>query len=59
MDSEIGTFQKKQDEIAFSLSTKAPAEELTKIHSQFHRFAEYNDLKKLHELVVPEISKFE
>lgn len=59
VDCEIDTLTKKQQDIAFTISTKAPAEELTKIHAQFQRFAEYKDLKTLHELVVPEISKFE
>tara|TARA_B110000285_G_C14915810_1_gene510153 strand:+ start:668 stop:847 length:180 start_codon:yes stop_codon:yes gene_type:complete len=33
--------------------------ELAKIYGQFNRFAEYGDLKNLHTLVIPEISKFE
>jgi len=29
------------------------------IWAQFSRFAEYDDLKKLHTIVIPEIAKFE
>ena len=34
-------------------------EEVTAVWKQFQRFAEYDDLKKLHTLVVPEVAKFE
>ena len=33
--------------------------EVTQVWNQFQRFAEYDDLKKLHTLVVPEVAKFE
>ena len=29
------------------------------VWEQFGRFAEYDDLKKLHTMVIPEIAKFE
>ena len=41
------------------MSQKADVTEMTKVWDQFSRFAEYKDLKHLHTLVVPEISKFE
>ena len=43
----------------FQLAQKADLIEMTKVWDQFQRFAEYKDLKDLHTLVVPEISKFE
>ena len=41
------------------MACKCEITELTKVFDQLQRFAEYTDLKKLHAIVIPEISKFE
>jgi hypothetical protein len=41
------------------IGRKIDREEVTKIWKHFERFAEYKDLKQLHKIVIPEISKFE
>ena len=41
------------------ISQKTDMGQITKVFDQLKRFAEYEDLKQLHKLVIPEISKFE
>jgi len=41
------------------LNRKIEREEVTKLWKYFERFAEYKDLKQLHNIVIPEITKFE
>ena len=41
------------------ISLKIDRDEVTKIWKHFARFAEYDDLKQLHGIVIPEITKFE
>ena len=41
------------------MTNKVDLSKVKDIWAQLHRFAEYNDLKKLHSIVIPEIAKFE
>ena len=50
---------KKFGELTTVLETKVDLTQFSKVLDQFQRFAEYDDLRKLHTLVIPEISKFE
>ena len=59
VEDDIENLTKKVQTCNFELLQKCGLPEVTKIWDQFQRFAEYKDLKHLHSLVVPEISKFE
>ena len=54
-DQEIEVFGKKLGSLQMSVALKADLDEITKVYEQFQRFAEYEDLKKLHKMVIPEI----
>jgi len=43
----------------FQLAQKADITQMIQIQNQYSRFALYDDLKKLHTMVIPEIAKFE
>ena len=47
------------DNLKSELNKKVGLEKIKNVWDQLGRFAEYDDLKKLHTLVVPEIAKFE
>lgn len=58
-NDELDRMNKKISSLNFNLEQKADMPELTKIWDYFKRFAEYNDLKHLHNLLFTEIEKFE
>ena len=58
-EDDFEKLTKKVQNCNFVLQQKVDLEELTKMQNQLQRFAEYKDLKHLHTLVLPEISKFE
>ena len=58
-EDELENINIKMNEMKLLVSQKSDASEITKVGEQLKRFAEYSDLKKLHGIVMPEISKFE
>ena len=58
-EDDFEKLTKKLQNCNFELLQKVGLKELTKMQVELQRFAEYKDLKHLHALVVPEISKFE
>ena len=50
---------KQIDELRDQLDSKLTREEGSRIWGNFNRFAVYDDLKQLHNLCIPSISKFE
>ena len=58
-NSQIDSLHTKIDKLDAELSTKVSLTQHSKVYDQFQRFAEYNDLKKLHGFILTEIDKFE
>ena len=58
-NSEHESTQAEVDALKSELLNKVDSTKMKSVWDQLGRFAEYDDLKKLHSLVVPEIAKFE
>jgi len=56
---EHETTQKKVSSLDLELGSKCDLDHLSQITNQFKRFALYDDLKNLHTMVIPELTKFE
>ena len=58
-DTEIALLNTELNRYQECLSQKLDVNEGTKFWKHFQRFAEYSDLKSLHNKVIPELAKFE
>lgn len=59
MELRVTDLEVKFKEIQLEMQTKATKIELDQVSSQLTRFALYEDYKKLYNLVIPPLSKFE
>ena len=59
VEAKLGGMDKEILTQSRTLNRKIERDEVTKIWQHFQRFAEYKDLKQLHQIFIPEISKFE
>ena len=59
MNEELKNYNESIETLYQSLELKVEAKELTPIWKHFERFALYEDLKDLHNIVIPKIANFE
>ena len=59
LNEELKNYNESIDTIHQSLELKVETKELTPIWKHFERFALYEDLKDLYNIVIPKIANFE